>query len=111
MLQGAIDVGPVSAAAALLDRINGAFIAGKQYVDELTWTRGLDPKTGRPLDYDPNKNATYVAGTTATRTMPVGKRCPAVSGGKNWEPGLQSPARPDLHSDSGGLQPNRGRGP
>ncbi len=27
-----------------LDRINGAFIAGKQYVDELNWTRGLDPR-------------------------------------------------------------------
>ena len=76
----------------VLDRINGAFIAGKQYVDELTWTRGLDPKTGRPLDYDPNKNVqTYVAGTTATRTMPVGKRCPAVSGGKNWEPAAYNP--------------------
>ena len=46
------------------DRINGAFIAGKQYVDELTWTKGLDPKTGKPIDYDPNKDVqTYVEGT------------------------------------------------
>ena len=70
-----------------LDRTNGAFVAGKQFVDELTWTKGLDPKTGRPLDYDPAKDVqTYVAGTTATRAKPVGTRCPAVSGGKNWEP-------------------------
>jgi alcohol dehydrogenase (cytochrome c) len=76
----------------VLDRINGAFIAGKQYVDELTWTKGLDPKTGRPLDYDPNKNVqTYVAGTTATRANPLGRRCPAVSGGKNWEPAAYNP--------------------
>jgi alcohol dehydrogenase (cytochrome c) len=75
-----------------LDRTNGAFIAGKQYVDELNWTRGLDPKTGRPLDYDPGKDVqTYVEGTTATRAKPIGTRCPAVSGGKNWEPAAYNP--------------------
>src|SRR6266436_2050541 len=37
-----------------LDRINGSFIAGKQYVNQLNWTPGLDPKTGRPLNYNPN---------------------------------------------------------
>ena len=31
-----------------LDRTNGSFIAGKQYVDQLNWTPGLDPKTGKP---------------------------------------------------------------
>jgi hypothetical protein len=31
-----------------LDRVNGSFIAGKQYVDQLNWTPGLDPKTGKP---------------------------------------------------------------
>ena len=36
-----------------LDRTNGSFVAGKQYVDELNWTPGLDPKTGKPLNYDP----------------------------------------------------------
>jgi alcohol dehydrogenase (cytochrome c) len=75
-----------------LDGTNGAFVAGKQYVDELNWTRGLDPKTGRPLDYDPNKDVqTYVEGTTATRAKPTGFRCPHVTGGKNWEPGAYNP--------------------
>jgi alcohol dehydrogenase (cytochrome c) len=75
-----------------LDRTNGAFIAGKQYVDELNWTRGLDPKTGRPLDYNPGKDVqTYVEGTTATRAKPIGTRCPAVGGGKNWEPAAYNP--------------------
>jgi alcohol dehydrogenase (cytochrome c) len=75
-----------------LDRTNGAFIAGKQYVDELNWTRGLDPKTGRPLDYNPGKDVqTYVEGTTATRTKSIGTRCPAVAGGKNWEPAAYNP--------------------
>ncbi len=75
-----------------LDRTNGAFVTGKQYVDELNWTRGLDPKTGRPLDYDPGKDVqTYLEGTTATRAKPLGTRCPAVAGGKNWEPGAYNP--------------------
>src|SRR6266404_4156291 len=47
-----------------LDRVNGAFVAGKQYVDELNWTKGLDPKTGRPLEYDPAKDVQpYVEGS------------------------------------------------
>jgi alcohol dehydrogenase (cytochrome c) len=33
-----------------LDRVNGSFVHGKQYVDQLNWTTGLDPKTGRPLN-------------------------------------------------------------
>src|SRR3989441_7105777 len=36
-----------------LDRNNGSFIKGGQYVNELNWTKGLDPKTGKPLEYDP----------------------------------------------------------
>ena len=26
-----------------------------QHVKELTWTKGIDPKTGKPLDYDPEQ--------------------------------------------------------
>jgi alcohol dehydrogenase (cytochrome c) len=75
-----------------LDRVSGAFVAGKQYVDELTWTKGLDPKTGRPLDYDPTKDVQiYVEGSHATRAKPLGTRCPATSGGKNWEPAAYNP--------------------
>src|SRR5712672_1884124 len=75
-----------------LDRINGAFVAGKQYVDQLTWTKGLDPKTGRPLDYDPAKDVqVYVEGSHPTRANPVATRCPATPGGKNWEPAAYNP--------------------
>ena len=28
---------------------DGSFIAGKQYVDKLTWSKGLDPKTGKRI--------------------------------------------------------------
>jgi len=75
-----------------LDRVNGAFVAGKQYVDQLTWTKGLDPKTGRPLDYDPAKDVqVYVEGSHPTRANPVATRCPATPGGKNWEPAAYNP--------------------
>jgi alcohol dehydrogenase (cytochrome c) len=76
-----------------LDRTNGSFIAGKQYVDQLNWTPGLDPKTGRPINYDPTKDVQiYNEGSHGTRAKPQGAMlCPAVSGGKNWEPSAYNP--------------------
>jgi alcohol dehydrogenase (cytochrome c) len=76
-----------------LDRANGSFIAGKQYVDQLNWTPGLDPKTGRPLNYDPAGGfQVYNVGSHGTRAQPNGnKLCPAHFGGKNWEPTAYSP--------------------
>jgi alcohol dehydrogenase (cytochrome c) len=75
-----------------LDRISGAFIAGKQYVDQLNWTPGLDPKTGKPINYDPNADVQiYAEGSHGTRAKPKGEKlCPAHSGGKNWEPSAYS---------------------
>jgi alcohol dehydrogenase (cytochrome c) len=76
-----------------LDRINGAFVAGKQYVDELNWTPGLDPKTGKPLNYNPDGGfQVYSVGSHGTRADPQGGRlCPAHTGGKNWEPTAYNP--------------------
>jgi alcohol dehydrogenase (cytochrome c) len=76
-----------------LDRINGSFIAGKQYVDQLNWTTGLDPKTGRPLNYDPAGNVqTYSENSHGTRAKPLSARlCPSIQGGKNWEPSAYNP--------------------
>ncbi len=34
------------------DRANGAFINAEPYTT-VTWTRGIDPKTGKPLEYNP----------------------------------------------------------
>jgi alcohol dehydrogenase (cytochrome c) len=71
-----------------LDRINGAFVAGKQYTDQMNWTPGLDPKTGKPINYNPNADVqVYTEGTHGSRAKPKGdKLCPAHTGGKNWEP-------------------------
>src|SRR5215475_8864293 len=76
-----------------LDRTNGSFVAGKQYVNQLNWTIGLDPKTGRPLDYEPAGNVQfYVKDSHGTRAKPLSNRlCPSIMGGKNWEPGAYNP--------------------
>ena len=54
-----------------LDRTNGSFVAGKQYVDKLNWTPGLDPKTGPPLNYDPNAGVQVYAGSHGMRGEPA----------------------------------------
>src|SRR5262245_27091471 len=76
-----------------LDRVNGSFIHGKQYVNELNWTTGLDPKTGRPLNYDPTKDVQeYTPRSHGSRANPDSNPlCPAHTGGKNWEPGAYNP--------------------
>jgi alcohol dehydrogenase (cytochrome c) len=76
-----------------LDRVNGSFVAGKQYVNELNWTTGLDPKTGRPLNYDPTADVQlYRVGSHPSRANPESDRlCPSHFGGKNWEPGAYNP--------------------
>jgi alcohol dehydrogenase (cytochrome c) len=76
-----------------LDRTNGSFIAGKQYVDELNWTPGLDPKTGRPVNYNPNADVQYYnENSHGTRAKTESARlCPTIAGGKNWEPGAYNP--------------------
>ena len=37
-----------------LDRANGQFLRADQYQEKVTWTKGIDPKTGKPVDYDPD---------------------------------------------------------
>jgi alcohol dehydrogenase (cytochrome c) len=75
-----------------LDRANGAFVAGKQYVDELNWTPGLDPKTGKPLNYDPNSDIQiYAPGSHGMRGAGPSHTCPSNGGGKNWEPSAYNP--------------------
>jgi len=73
----------------ILDAATGEFINGVQYVDELDWTAGLDPKTGMPVEYDPALAAGGIqryalgafAGESAVETF-----CPAIQGGVNFQP-------------------------
>jgi PQQ-dependent dehydrogenase (methanol/ethanol family) len=58
----------------VIDRLTGEFISGEPFAI-VTWSRGLDPKTGRPLEAP---NARY-------GTEPV-TLAPAPPGAHNWHP-------------------------
>jgi len=47
-----------------MDRHNGQIIGAKPYLDNINWTKGIDQKTGKPLDYDPQKDVQTYAGIT-----------------------------------------------
>ena len=83
------------------DRTNGQFLYGKQYPNVVTWTDGIDPKTGKPLSYVAGAPLQhYNAGTVATRDGKPAQFCGAITGGKNWEPSTYSPVTKTLYTDS-----------
>jgi hypothetical protein len=34
-----------------MERTNGQIVLVKPYLDNINWTKGIDPKTGKPVDY------------------------------------------------------------
>jgi alcohol dehydrogenase (cytochrome c) len=74
-----------------MERASGAMVGAKPYMD-VNWTKGIDQKTGRPLDYDPNKDVqTYSGIADPTKENPVKKVCPSRVGGNNYMPSSYSP--------------------
>jgi alcohol dehydrogenase (cytochrome c) len=77
-----------------LDRSNGSFIKGSQYVNDLNWTKGLDPKTGKPIEYDPKLDVqTYVPEARALRGDPMKRACPTWHGGVAHQPMAYNPVK------------------
>jgi alcohol dehydrogenase (cytochrome c) len=75
-----------------MDRLNGQFLKAVQYAEKLNWTKGIDPKTGKPVDYDPGKDVQrYNPGSHGMRGQGPGRTCPTNGGGKNWEPSAYNP--------------------
>ena len=75
-----------------LDRTNGQFIASQQYAEKVNWTDGIDPKTGKPVEYDPNKDLqTYKIGAASRREQGKIEGCPNIQGGVNFFPTSYSP--------------------
>jgi alcohol dehydrogenase (cytochrome c) len=70
-----------------MERANGQTLLAKPYLDRVIWTKGIDQKTGKPIDYDPSRDIQIYADTAApvpgalTRKM-----CPSPSGGNNFWP-------------------------
>jgi alcohol dehydrogenase (cytochrome c) len=68
-----------------LERANGQHVLAKPYVDSVTWTKGIDQKTGLPVDYDPTKDIQAYSGQQAmTLTDRTKKLCPSWLGGNNY---------------------------
>ncbi len=74
-----------------MERANGAMMLAKPYV-EVNWTKGIDQKTGKPLDYDPTKEIqTYAGVGNLVPGEPLKKVCPSQAGGNNYWPSSYSP--------------------
>jgi alcohol dehydrogenase (cytochrome c) len=74
-----------------LDRTNGSYIQSAQYVTKLTWTKGVDPKTGKPLEYNPTKALQVYAEGALTRAVGKSSVCPNIQGGTNFFPTAYNP--------------------
>jgi len=75
-----------------MDRHNGQIIGAKPYMDNVNWTKGIDQKTGKPVDYDPAKDIqTYAGVGNLTPGAPLKKVCPSQAGGNNYWPSSYSP--------------------
>jgi alcohol dehydrogenase (cytochrome c) len=74
------------------ERSNGQTLLAKPYLDKITWTAGIDQKTGLPVDYDPGRDIQVYSGrqnqTLEERTK---KLCPSMGGGNNFYPSSYSP--------------------
>jgi alcohol dehydrogenase (cytochrome c) len=75
-----------------MERSNGQIVVAKPYMDNINWTRGIDQKTGKPLDYDPAKDIQSYSGlANPTAENPIKKVCPNRTGGNNYWPSSYSP--------------------
>jgi alcohol dehydrogenase (cytochrome c) len=75
-----------------MDRFNGQIVGAKPYMDNVNWTKGIDQKTGKPIDYDPDKAIqTYAGVGNLNPNEPLKKVCPSIVGGNNYWPSSYSP--------------------
>jgi len=73
------------------ERSNGQTVLAKPYVENITWTAGIDQKTGKPVDYNPSKDLQVYSGKqNQTVADPVKKLCPSMGGGNNYWPAAYS---------------------
>ena len=70
-----------------MERANGAMVQAQPYMQGINWTKGIDQKTGKPLDYDPKLDIQVYSGRqNMTRAQPTKLLCPSLSGGNNYFP-------------------------
>lgn len=70
-------------------RVTGAFVSAAAYRDDVNWTAGIDPKTGKPMEYNP---AVATQTYANNKTLRVGRPdtsqnvCPSLAGPTWWPP-------------------------
>jgi alcohol dehydrogenase (cytochrome c) len=74
-----------------LDRTNGSFLSATPYVNKLNWTKGIDPKTGLPVEYNPSKSLQEYAAGALRRPGTGVTTCPNLQGGMNFWPPAYDP--------------------
>ncbi len=74
-----------------VDRTNGQFIDAHPYIEKLTWTKGIDAKTGKPIEYDPSKDLQVYAFGAQVRGGPDVFPCPHQHGGVNYQATAYNP--------------------
>ncbi len=73
------------------DRLNGQFLKAVQHVKEVNWTKGIDPKTGKPVEYDASKDLQLYAEPAETVQDKMARTvCPTIAGGTNFWPAAYS---------------------
>ena len=59
---------------------------------KVTWTKGIDPETGKPAEYDPSKQVqVYNPRRRRSASRAIADICPGNMGGKNWPPTAYNP--------------------
>jgi alcohol dehydrogenase (cytochrome c) len=77
-----------------LDRTNGKFIKAEKYVNDLNWTKGIDPKTGKPLEYSAKLDVQlYNPEARALRGDGQKRTCPTWHGGIAHQPLAFNPVK------------------
>jgi alcohol dehydrogenase (cytochrome c) len=67
------------------ERTNGQTLWAKPYMEAINWTKGIDQKTGLPIDYDPRKDIQVYSGLqNQTMTDRTKRLCPSHEGGNNY---------------------------
>jgi alcohol dehydrogenase (cytochrome c) len=73
-----------------MERGNGQMVSVKPYMQNINWTKGIDQKTGKPLDYDPNKDLQTYSGIANHAAGQPRRACPGHAGGNNFWPSTYS---------------------
>jgi len=70
-----------------LDRTTGKFIRSEKYVNDLNWTKGIDQKTGKPMEYSTKLDVQlYNPEARALRGDGTKRTCPTWHGGVAHQP-------------------------